>query len=74
LTKATTDALRHKSRVTQSRAFPPGKGTLTLRLSNATLAAMRRRHTTTARATLRLSVLDEAGARRAITRTVTISR
>jgi PKD repeat protein len=74
LTKATTKALLHKSRVTQSRAFAPGTGTLTLRLSKATIAAMRRRHATTADATVRLTVLDEAGARRTISRTVTISR
>jgi PKD repeat protein len=74
LTKTTRKALQHKSRVTQSRAFPAGNGTLTLRLSKATVAAMRRAHATTARATARLSVLDDAGARRTISRTVTISR
>jgi hypothetical protein len=74
LTKVTTKTLRHKSRVRQSGAFPAGKGKLILRLSKPTVAAMRRRHTATARATVRLSVLDDAGARRTISRTVTISR
>jgi hypothetical protein len=74
LTKATTKTLRHKSRVRQSATFPAGKGTLTLRLSKKTVAAMRRRHVTKARATVRLSVLDDAGVRRTVSRTVAISR
>jgi hypothetical protein len=72
LTKATQKALQHKSRVRRSQAFPPGRRTLTLQLSKATLKAMRRRHAKGARVTVNVSVSDDAGARIRVRRTLTV--